>query len=390
MGTCTNGFVDMTVKPGTKSSAIMRSELNASGDLILGYSGRLDSASVPNLWRQTAELLNHSKPQRIIIHADEIAYCDGSGIGLLFSLRLRGRADDYEVELQGLKEDIARMLEMFDAQSFVESYKEHTHDGVAIEVGRATTSILQDFAEQVIFLGQLSVATLNTLIHPGRLRWKEVWLTAERAGANAIGIVSLIGFLFGLIMAFSSAMPLRQFGAEIYVSDLAAIALVRVLGPFITAIILAGRSGSSYAAELGTMKINDEIDALKTMGLEPVGFLVVPKFLATIFIAPLLTVLTNLAGLVGTGFVILSLGFPLVTYTNHLQIAIEPKILLIGLFKSMVFGALIAGVGCLRGLQTKTGASAVGISTTRAVVSGIVLIVIAEGIFAVMLHCMGI
>lgn len=380
----------MTVKPGTKSSAIMRSELNASGDLILGYSGRLDSASVPNLWRQTTELLKHSKPQRIIIHADEIAYCDGSGMGLLFSLRLRGRADGYEVEFRGLKEDIAGTLNMFEAQSFVESYKEPVHDGVAIEVGRATASILQDFAEQVIFLGQLSVATLNTVIHPGRLRWKEVWLTAERAGANAIGIVSLIGFLFGLIMAFSSAMPLRQFGAEIYVSDLAAIALVRVLGPFITAIILAGRSGSSYAAELGTMKINDEIDALKTMGLDPVGFLVVPKFLATICIAPLLTVLTNLAGLVGTGFVILSLGFPLVTYTNHLQTAIDPKILLIGLFKSMVFGALITGVGCLRGLQTKTGASAVGISTTRAVVSGIVLIVIAEGIFSVMLHCMGI
>ena len=368
----------------------MRSEVDTSGKLTLGYSGRLDAGSVGDLWRKTEELLHHSTPQRVIVHAEDIEYCDGSGIGLLFSLRLRGQKDGYEVEFRGLRVEVARMLNLFDAQSFEENHEEVTHVGVAIEVGKVTTSILQDIVEQVVFLGQLSAATLKAVVHPGHLRWKEVWMTAERAGANAIGIVSLIGFLFGLIMAFSSAMPLRQFGADIYVADLAAIALVRVLGPFITAIILAARTGSSFAAELGTMKINDEIDALKTMGLEPVGFLVVPKFLTTIFIAPLLTILTNLAGLVGTGCVILSLGFPLVTYTNHLQTAIDPKILLIGLFKSMVFGALIAGVSCLRGLQTKTGASAVGISTTQAVVSSIVLIVMAEGVFAVMLHYMGI
>lgn len=390
MGTWTNGFVDMTLKPETGSSAIMRSEVDASGDLILGYSGRLDSSSVPQLWHQTADLLTHSKPNRILIHADEIKYCDGSGIGLLFSLRLQGQKDGYDVEFRGLNDDIAKTLNMFDAQSFVESNQEHEHVGVAIKIGKATASIIEDFCEQVVFLGQLSAATVKALLHPVHLRWKEVWLTAEHAGANAIGIVSLIGFLFGLIMAFSSAMPMRQFGVDIYVADLAAIALVRVLGPFITAMILAGRSGSSFAAELGTMKINDEIDALKTMGLEPIGFLVVPKFLATIFIAPLLTVLTNLAGLIGSGLVILSLGFSMSTYLNHINTAIETNILLIGLFKSMVFGALIAGIGCFRGLQTKTGASAVGISTTRAVVSGIVLIVIAEGIFSVILHYMGI
>jgi phospholipid/cholesterol/gamma-HCH transport system permease protein len=368
----------------------MRSEAKASGDLTLEYSGRLDAAGVAELWRKTEQALDSAKPKRVAVLAEEVEYCDGSGIGLLFSLQLRGRKEGFDVDFKGLKPDYSRMLDMFDAEQFAHGRIEKGRGNIVTRIGAEASRISTDFVDQVVFLGRLFAATLNVVFHRGRLRWKEVWLTAERAGANAVGIVSLIGFLFGLIIAFSSAMPLRQFGADVFVADLTAIGLIRVIGPFVTAIIIAGRSGSSYAAELGTMKINDEIDALKIMGLDPIRFLVVPKVLATIMIAPLLTILANLCGLVGSGIVILSLGFPFVVYTNHLQSAIDPKILLIGLFKAMVFGGLIAGVGCLRGLQTKTGPSAVGISTTNAVVSGIVLIVIAEGIFAVLLHYLGI
>ena len=169
-------------------------------------------------------------------------------------------------------------------------------------------------------------------------------------------------------------------------SDLVAIALVRVLGPFVTAIILAGRTGSAFAAELGTMKINNEIDALSTMGLDPVRFLVVPRVLAATFVAPLLAILTNLSGLIGSAFVIRSLGYPLVTYIEHVQSVIDSGDVLVGLFKALVFGALVGGVSCLRGLQTKSGPSAVGISTTRAVVSSIVLLVMAEGVFSVLFY----
>lgn len=380
----------MAVKSRRQASAIMRTAVEESGDLTLEYSGRLDAAGVADIWGQTEHFLDSVTTKRVIVLSEEVEYCDGSGIGLLFSLRLRGQKGGFEVEFRGLKPDFLRMLEMFEAEHFSQGKIEKSRTGIVTRIGRVATEIVRDSIDQVIFLGQLCAAMLSTVTNRGRLRWKEFWLTAELAGANAIGIVSLIGFLFGLIMAFSSAMPLRRFGAEVYVADLAAIALVRVLGPFVTAIIIAARSGSSYAAELGTMKINDEIDALKIMGLDPIRFLVVPKVFATIMIAPLLTILTNLCGLVGSGIVILSLGFPFVVYTNHLQSAIDPKILLIGLFKAMVFGGLVASVGCLRGLQTKTGPSAVGISTTKAVVSGIILIVIAEGIFAVLLHCMGI
>jgi phospholipid/cholesterol/gamma-HCH transport system permease protein len=242
----------------------------------------------------------------------------------------------------------------------------------------------------VIFAGHLCVETANAILHPGHLRWKDIFWLAERAGANAVGIVTLLGFLFGLIMAFSSAMPLRQFGVEVFVSDLVAIALIRVLGPFITAIIMAGRTSSSYAAELGTMKVNEEIDALTTMGLEPVRFLVVPRVLTTVVVTPLLAVLANIAGLIGSGIVMLVLGFPLVTYTNHVKSSIDAGDVFAGLFKALVYGGIVGAIGCLRGLETKGGASSVGISTTKAVVSGIILIVIAEGMFAVLYHYLGI
>ena len=358
--------------------------------MTLGYAGRLDSANVGSLWRQTADILKHAKPARVIVLGEEIDYCDGSGAGLLFSLRLKGVKQGFAVEFKGLRADVAEMLDRFDAGRFAEHGKEKRHIHPAEEIGHFTWQLFVDLREQLAYIGELHVAAVGCLVRRGQLRWKEVFITAERAGANAVGIVSLIGFLFGLIMAYSSAMPMRQFGVEVYVANLVAIALVRVLGPFITAIILAGRSGSAYAAELGTMKINDEIDALTTMSLDPVRFLVVPKVLATIFVTPLLTVVAIVFGLIGSGVVILSLGFPLVTYTLHVESAIDAGDVAVGLFKSVIFGGLVAGVGCLRGLQTKTGPSAVGISTTRAVVSAIVLVVLAEGVFAVLFHYMGI
>jgi phospholipid/cholesterol/gamma-HCH transport system permease protein len=225
---------------------------------------------------------------------------------------------------------------------------------------------------------------------PKRFRAGDFFRTCELAGADALGIIALLGFLFGLIMAFSSAMPLRQFGVEVYVSDLVAIALVRVLGPFITAIVVAGRTGSAFAAEIGTMKINNELDALNVMNLDPAVFLVLPRVTATLLMTPLLAVVTNIAGLIGSGLVIMSLGYPLITYTTHVQDILDLSDVGVGLFKTLVFGGMIGAVGCLRGLQAKSGPGAVGIATTRAVVTAIVLLVVLEGIFSVLLYFMDI
>jgi phospholipid/cholesterol/gamma-HCH transport system permease protein len=193
-----------------------------------------------------------------------------------------------------------------------------------------------------------------------------------------------------LIMGFQAVIPMRQFGAEIFVADLVGLAILRELGPLMTAIVLTGRSGSAFAAELGTMKVNEEIDALNTMGLDPVRFLVVSRVIAALAMTPLLTIFSDLIGVMGGSLVLRSLGYPFVTYWNEVLSAVSYMDFLGGLVKSLVFGITIAGIGCLRGLQTKIGATAVGESATRAVVSGIVLIVIIDGVFSVVYYYLGI
>jgi phospholipid/cholesterol/gamma-HCH transport system permease protein len=222
------------------------------------------------------------------------------------------------------------------------------------------------------------------------VRWKDVWYECEQVGANALPIVTLISFLLGIILAFQAAVPMRQFGAEIFVADLVGLAIIRELGGLMTAILLAGRSGAAFAAEIGTMKVNEELNALTTMGLDPVRFLVVTRVLAAILMVPLLSLYANLVGVFAGGITMLSFNIPLVTYFKEIDSIVDLKDLLAGMVKTPVFAVLIAGIGCLRGLQTETGASGVGISATRAVVSGIVLLVAVDGIFAVIYYILDI
>jgi len=372
-------------------TATLRAEQTDDGALTLRLAGRLDSTTCGRLWREVDQSLSGSPPTRAVIEAGEITYCDGSGIALLFNLKLRGLKAGVPVEIRSLRPEFQTLLDAFDEAAFAEAVAHaHKHVGLVEEVGKATVHVAGDVRFQITFLGELCAQLTGAILKPWSIRWKDALLVAERAGANAVGIVALIGFLFGLILAFSSAMPLRQYGAELYVSDLVALALARVLGPVVTAIVFAGRTGSAFAAELGTMKINNELDALDTMGLDSVRFLVVPRVLASVVVMPLLTVLANVAGLIGTALVILSLGFPMQAFLDRVQASTSATDWTLGLGKTLVYAALVSGVSCLRGLQTETGPSAVGVSATRAVVSSIVLIVIAEGVFSVMLHYTGI
>jgi phospholipid/cholesterol/gamma-HCH transport system permease protein len=257
-------------------------------------------------------------------------------------------------------------------------------------IGRATFRLLADLRTLMVFVGELTIMLGRALRHPRQLRFKDLFLVAERAGIGAIPIVTLVGFLLGLILAFQSAIPMQRFGAQIFVADLLGISLLRELGPLMAAILLTARSGSAFAAEIGTMKVNEEVDALTTMGLEPVSFLVVPRVLAALIVVPVLAMLTNVAGLAGGALMFQTLDFPLVTYVNRVVEATSLGDFVGGLFKAFIFGIVVAAVGCLRGLQTGKGAGAVGESTTSAVVSGIVLIAFIDGIFAVAFYAMGI
>lgn len=354
-------------------------------------SGRLDSATIPELWNQLHLLAPRLSSRMLHIDMKGVSFCDGAGAAFLIAIENEAASKGIDVQVRNLDGDIQSFIERFDQARLKHVLTATLPDtNVIAQIGKTFSDLALDIRDMIAFFGHLLCSLIWTFSHFRRIRWNDFLKLIELVGVNAVGITALLGFLFGLIMAFSAAMPLRQFGVEVYVSDLVAIALVRVLGPFITAIIIAGRSGSAFAAELGTMKINNELDALNVMSLEPMRFLVVPRVTSAILMAPLLVVLTNIAGIVGSGLVILSLGYGLSTYYDHVQTILKISDVLVGLCKALVFGGLVGGVGCLRGLQTQTGAGAVGISATRAVVSGIVLIVIAEGLFSVLLYILDI
>ncbi|MFO7911303.1 MAG: ABC transporter permease, partial [Desulfotignum sp.] len=256
--------------------------------------------------------------------------------------------------------------------------------------GRFLDDFLYDARTFIAFLGEIFWAFVSSLLHPGRIRWGETLRIAERAGANALPIVALISFIVGLVMAFQSAIPMKMFGAEIYVANLIGLAMVRELGPLMTAIVLAGRSASAFAAEIGTMKINEEIDALTVMGLEPVRFLILPRVIASTLMTPLLTIFAILVGILGGAVVVLSLGHPFVAYYNQVVGFVSWEDFVGGIIKCFVFGILIAATGCIRGYQTSQGPSAVGDAATRAVVSSIILIAVFDGIFSILYYALGV
>jgi len=361
------------------------------GALSLSLSGRLDASATAAVWTAIDEQLNDKSLSSVTLEASGIDYCDGAGLALLMSLKRAALRRNIPCQINELAEDYSRMLKMYpEERLFAEAEQKGTRRDFVESVGRATVDLLGMLKAQITFIGELAAAFVRTARNPAGLRWKDVWRLAEDSGVRALPIIGMLGFLMGLIMAFQGAIPMRQFGADIFVADLVGISVIRELGPLITAIIMAGRTGSAYAAELGTMKVNEEIDALTTMGLDPMSFLVVPRVLAATVMTPLLAVFASLFGLAGGAVVMMGLGYPLITYVNRVCEITTAVDFTGGLFKAVAFGLLVGASGCLCGLKTGEGAQAVGDSATRAVVSSIILIVLADGLFAVLFFFLGI
>ena len=375
----------------SQTSVELRSEGPRDGLLTLVFSGQLDAATTGTVWRRAEAAVTKSKPKNVVIDMAGIDYCDGAGIALLVHLRNLQNKAGGSLQIEGLRPEFESLLQDWAQASLVEGTPKRAHRReLAVEIGEATVEVWRDIQALVSFVGELFLALVYAGARPRSVRWRDALAVAEVAGVNALPIVALIAFLMGLIMAFQAASPLRQFGAELFIANLIGLSVLRELGPLMTAIVVAGRSGSAFAAELGTMKVREEIDALKTMGLDPVRFLIVPRVVAAVCMTPLLTIFADLVGLMGGSVVMLSLGFPLITYFHQVQYAVTYGSLVGGLVKAFVFGILIAGIGCLRGLQARTGATAVGESTTSAVVSGIILIAITDGIFSVIYYYLGV
>jgi phospholipid/cholesterol/gamma-HCH transport system permease protein len=253
-----------------------------------------------------------------------------------------------------------------------------------VSIGETSLEASFQFRYMLSFLGSVILAFFHTCLHPRSLRFDDTLRLMEKTGVNALPIVSLISFLLGLVIAFMSSLQLKQFGANIYVASLVSIAMVSELGPIMTAIVVAGRSGSAFAAEIGTMRISDEIDALFLMGFAPTQFLAVPRIIAAIIVVPLLTIFADVAAIAGGLVVgIFMLDLTLSSYISQTFKALSLFEIFWGLSKSVVFAAIVAWIGCLRGFQTRGGADAVGNAATSAVVTSIFLIILVDSIFAV-------
>ncbi len=355
---------------------------------IIKISGRLDYEGVAAVWEEVMRLADACGMDKLVLDLAGVDSMDMAGAGLLTELQVRRGKKGSFLEIHDLSSEFRPLMEMFAPTDFVDT-RERPQFSLSEEVGRNAYAIWKDMADLVSFVGELSRAMCIALRHPRSIRWKDFFWVCERAGVDALPIVVLIGFLMGLIMAFQSAVPLQRFGADIWVANLLTISMVRELGPLVTAILLAGRSGSAFAAEIGTMTVNEEVDALKTMGLDPVRFLAVPRVLGAMVMTPILSIFFVVFALIGGAIVVMQFGYPFVTYVLRVEAALRMGDLWGGLFKALVFSILVAGIGCHRGLRTGHGASAVGASTTSAVVTGLVLIAVSDGILAVVFYIVG-
>lgn len=360
----------------------------SAGAATLSLSGRLDAQATTQIWQELESRFREAPLAALQINAAGVEYCDGAGLALLHAMSLGGLVGPAtQVTVQGLRPELFKLFQKFTAQDYQQNRPQPpVRTPVTQEVGQATVKLAEHLQEELSFIGEASLGLVNNLRRPKAMRWAEVGRVFESAGVNALPIISLISVLVGLIIAFEAAAPFAMFGAQVFIANMLGIIMARELAGLMAGIILAGRSGSAFAAELGTMKVSEELNALETMGLSPVRFLVVQRVLAGILLTPLLTVYAIFVSICGGMVVMMCMGFSLVTIYNQMAQTLGYKDILIGVFKGVIFGALIAGIGCLRGLQTQKGPSAVGESTTRSVVSGILLIIVADAVVAIVLY----
>jgi len=354
----------------------------------LELQGILNIHALQDCWRKIRKaqdewLLLSAPSQHLEIDASKVTYLDGAGVAFLIDVQHAQLNAQREIKIVGLAERFQPLLKQFEPiEKFFPKDTAPSNDGFIVSLGKTTANILEDAKLLITFIGRLLSDLVWAISSPAKVRWQDFVVAAVQAGIAAIPIIALVSFLIGVILAFQSAVGMRQFGAQSFVAPIVSLGIFRELGPLITAILLAGRSSAAFAAEIGTMKVNNEVDALTTAGLNPMRFLVIPRVLAGILVAPILTIFSNLISVFAVCITMTMYKIPMIASYNGLLKTIHLNDIYSGLLKSILFGIVISGIGCMRGMQTGTGAAAVGIATTRAVVSSIVMIVVVDGIFA--------
>jgi phospholipid/cholesterol/gamma-HCH transport system permease protein len=358
--------------------------------LLIAGIWRID-AGLPNLDPLDAELFAEPSLKTIAFETRDLAEWDSGLVSYLALLAWRCRELGVEMDEAGLPEGMRGLLRLAAAvpERRAEGRDDHA-DPFLQRFGQDVIDLARSTGEILAFIGEVTLALRRMLAGRARFRRSELWLLIEEVGAEALPIIGLVSFLVGLILGYIGDQQLAQFGARIFVADLVGLAVVIQMGALITAIVLAGRTGAAFAAQLGTMQANEEIDALRTLGVSPIEFLVLPRLIALVSMTPLLTIYANLMGILGGSFAGAVVGgLSLTEYFTQTAQAIGWNHIIQGLISAFVYGAIVAVSGCLRGIQSGRNAAAVGQATTSAVVTSIVFIVIAAAILTIIFDAIG-
>ena len=372
----------------TRTRGELRINRPAAGTLLVELAGAWSlQGGVPSIAAVQAQVDAGPRPQRLAFDTRGLASWDS---GLLMVLRdIADLCAQRHIALDraGLPEGIRRLLDLAAVPERTGARREEVRESVLARIGERTMALAGSARDMLGFIGEACLAFVTLLQGRVRFRRSDLALLLQECGAQALPIVTLISFLVGIILAFIGSVQLQQFGAQIYVADLVGLAMVLELGAMMTAVIMAGRTGAAFAAQLGTMRVNQEIDALTTLGISPMEFLVVPRLLALVLMVPLLTVYADLMGILGGAVISASmLDISYGAYFGRTQTALSLTAIAQGLIKSAVYGVLVALSGCLRGMQSGRSAAAVGAAATSAVVTGIVCIVVAAALLTVIYH----
>ena len=358
-------------------NAYLNEEITADHTILIA-KGEWTLESVP----QVETLLRTIKPaKKIIWDMSGVSAFDSAGVLLFIEFENR-LPEDVVLEVVGYTEAQKDMYDLLKVDGeVIEPPKEI---GVLENIGRNTIELGKDIKEFISFLGHLFYAFFHALLHPREMRFKETVYHIHQSGFNALIIIALTSFLVGMVIAYQGSVQLAKFGADIFIVDTVAISITRELGPMITAIVIAGRSGSAYTAEIGAMKITEEIAAMRTMGFDPYTFLVLPRVIALMIALPLLIFFADIVGIFG-GMVAagMQLGISMTQFVDRVYEVLEVKHYILGMIKGPVFAFLIASVGAFRGFQVSHTTESIGLHTTASVVNGIFLVIAFDALFSV-------
>jgi phospholipid/cholesterol/gamma-HCH transport system permease protein len=359
--------------------------LVVSGDWVLG-------ASIPTPGEAIAQIPQTAEPGTLFLDGSELGRWDSTLMTFLIGLIDECRAQGLQVDTGALPEGVRGLLDLvYAVPERSGARRTSVRTPWLAQWGKAGIAVWKDFKSLVQFLGESALGIAALFLGRARFRRLDLWLNIQDCGPSALPIVTVISLLVGLILAFVGAVQLALFGAQIYIADLVGLGMTREMGALMTAIIMSGRTGAAFAAQLGTMNVNSEIAALRVMGISPMEFLVLPRMLALILIMPFLGLYADVMGIIGGGLVTVSFfDVSLVQYLDRTKDAVHLSDFLTGTFKCAVFGVLIAIAGCVRGMQCGRSASAVGDAATSAVVTGIVFIVVADSVITLIFNRLGI